>query len=184
MSNGAPTNNSLKWLTLLRKTTMTRLQTFLVTSALATLSIGSVPSKTIAETVRNQHGVRRSNLVLCFSHTHTAPHISNGLTNIFSKPLTQQERTDSQNYTDKLVARVVTCVGEAIEHLGWGLGASLLCGAPDRLCLRMEDWCARLGSGHHQRKCEVGSTALSGFFRATGIRVVGLVVAAKGAILS
>ncbi|MGM0488139.1 MAG: neutral/alkaline non-lysosomal ceramidase N-terminal domain-containing protein [Planctomycetota bacterium] len=73
--------------------------------------------KRIAKAVDEQYDIPRSRFVICFTHTHTSPHISGGLTNIFSKPLTREETANSQRYTDKVVGKILSCVGKAIERL-------------------------------------------------------------------
>jgi len=74
----------------------------------------------IARRLRRRHGIDRPDFVICFSHTHTAPHISGGLTNIFAKPLTDEQRAKSKDYTERLATTLVDCVGRAIADLAPG----------------------------------------------------------------
>ncbi len=70
--------------------------------------------ESMARSAMQQHALQRQQLVFCFTHAHTAPHITNGLTNIFAKPLTDQEKQDSQAYTDNLAKQTQRAIAEAL----------------------------------------------------------------------
>lgn len=71
----------------------------------------------IAKTVKEKYGLDRDQLVICSTHSHTAPHPVEGLSNIFSTPLTEAQRNASQKYWTQVEARIVKTVGTAIEDL-------------------------------------------------------------------
>src|SRR5437868_2227195 len=45
----------------------------------------------IARELERRHGLPREAFVLAATHSHTAPHVAGGLTNIFGEPLTPEE---------------------------------------------------------------------------------------------
>ncbi len=60
----------------------------------------------VATWLNEKHGVQRSQLVLCSTHSHAAPHIAGGLNNLYSTPLTETETANIKTYTEDLIAKV------------------------------------------------------------------------------
>lgn len=99
--------------------------------------------ESIAKKAQQQFRLARPQLVFCFTHTHTAPHIAGGLTNIFAKPLTKAERTGAERYTQRLATQTLTCVGQAIDNLAPGTlhyGVGNVRFAQNRRLLRDGKW--------------------------------------------
>ena len=80
-------------------------------------SIAVTASMTInvATWADEKFGIERSRLVLCSTHSHAAPHIANGLNNLYSTPLTGEETQRIQNYTDQLIAKVKQTIEAAFK---------------------------------------------------------------------
>lgn len=71
----------------------------------------------IAGKVKQKYGLNRDQLVICSTHSHTAPHPMEGLSNIFSTPMTEAQSEASQNYWNSVEQRIVQTVGKAIKDL-------------------------------------------------------------------
>ena len=85
-----------------------------------TIGFPGTLSKSIAETLRQQHGLSRDRVVICSTHSHTAPQIADNLENIFSTPLTTAQARDTRAYTKLVAQRVVQAAGRAIKSLAPG----------------------------------------------------------------
>ena len=77
---------------------------------------GSLVTK-IAREVEQRYEIPRKRFVVCFTHSHTTPHIADGLTNIFAKPLTEDESAKSLHYTNRVAESIVGGIGQAIAAL-------------------------------------------------------------------
>ncbi len=85
-----------------------------------TIGLPGALAKRIATRVEGLYSIPRSRLVMAFSHSHTAPHIEGGLTNLFARPLTETEVSGAHDYTEMLVGQVIKSVGRAINDLAPG----------------------------------------------------------------
>ena len=74
-------------------------------------------TKSIAKRVEEQHSVARSHFVLCGTHSHTAPQISDGLPNIFAVPLTSEQERATREYTSHISDLIVDAVAKSITDL-------------------------------------------------------------------
>lgn len=74
-------------------------------------------SHEIGERLRTAHGIPRERLVLASTHTHCGPDLVSELSNIFSTPLTEDERAAGLRYKARLVEAAVEAVGKAIADL-------------------------------------------------------------------
>ncbi len=89
-------------------------------SAVVIVSIDSI-AVTAAMTIdvatwaNEKFGIERSQIVLCSSHSHAAPHLSGGLSNLYSVPLTEEETQRTKEYTDSLVAKIKQTVEAAFK---------------------------------------------------------------------
>lgn len=74
----------------------------------------------IARELERRHGLPREAFVLAATHSHTAPHVAGGLTNIFTVPLTPEEEAAANRYAEQLQQGVLAAVDAAIKDLGPG----------------------------------------------------------------
>ncbi len=82
-----------------------------------TIGFPGVLTTEIHKAVEELHGLPRANLAVTFTHSHTAPHIGRGLSNLFSTPLSDDERSATEAYTDLVRDRVIEAVNGALESL-------------------------------------------------------------------
>lgn len=82
-----------------------------------TIGFPGVLTQEIHEAIEERHGLPRANFVVTCTHSHTAPHIGRGLNNLFSKPLTDEERAKTEAYTDLVRDRVIATVDGALGAL-------------------------------------------------------------------
>ena len=82
-------------------------------------SIGFAASfiERIAQQLKKKYGMNRDQLVVCSTHSHTSPQPVEGLSNIFSTPITKSEQQAAQKYWNDVEARVVKTVDAAIQNL-------------------------------------------------------------------
>lgn len=82
-------------------------------------TIGTPASFTddVARRLKEKYGVTRERFVLCCTHSHTAPHLLPGLSNLFVVPLSETEQKANEAYTAHAKDVVVEAVGKAIEDL-------------------------------------------------------------------
>ena len=71
--------------------------------------------------------LERKQVVLCTTHSHTAPHLDDILPNLFSASLTDEERQNMATTSRKTVEAIVQAVAESIDRLqiatvGFGTG--------------------------------------------------------------
>ncbi|REJ97796.1 MAG: dehydrogenase [Planctomycetota bacterium] len=85
-----------------------------------TIGFPGVLTKEIHERIEEQHGIPRECFVLACTHSHTAPHVGRGLSNLFSTPLSDDEREQTEAYTDFLRDQIIAAVGDALHDLSPG----------------------------------------------------------------
>lgn len=85
-----------------------------------TIGFPGVLTKEIHDRVQKLHGIPRSRFVICCTHSHTAPHIGNGLSNLFAVPLNATEKEATSAYTDRVRDCVVEAVSLALKDLSPG----------------------------------------------------------------
>jgi len=61
--------------------------------------------------------MHRDQLVVCSTHSHTSPQPVEGLSNIFSNPLTDTQLQASREYWNAVEARILSTIGQAIQDL-------------------------------------------------------------------
>jgi len=81
----------------------------------------------ICTQISERFKIGRNQLVLCTTHSHTAPQLEDVLTNLLSTPLSDQERTHSIDYSKRVVDSVLQVAGKAMQGmqpatLGFGTG--------------------------------------------------------------
>ena len=82
-----------------------------------TIGFPSTLTKAIHAEVRRRHAVPRSRFVVCCTHSHTSPQIDGILDNIFAVPLTEQQREETESYTNFVRNSIVQVVDAAVDNL-------------------------------------------------------------------
>jgi hypothetical protein len=72
-------------------------------------------STEVCEAVAKKHGLERSQIVLCISHTHSGPVVERNLAPMYFLDEVQQQRV--HDYTAKLREQVIAIAGQAIANL-------------------------------------------------------------------
>ncbi len=82
-------------------------------------SIGLPGSMTreLAETLEQQHGLRREEVVFCNTHTHTGPDLVSELSNIFTNPMSDEEIAAGRRYRGQLGEGILESVDRALADL-------------------------------------------------------------------
>lgn len=91
-----------------------------ILTAVDTIGFPGALTTKIARRLEKEQGIGRKQFVLCGTHSHATPHLSGGLTNIFTTPLTPKEKAATRHYTDWLTDRVVESVERALGDLNPG----------------------------------------------------------------
>lgn len=80
-------------------------------------AIGVAPWMTqmIAEQASHELGLSRSQIAICSTHSHSAPHLDGALTNLFSAPLDESETRAIRDYSKNLVAQILNAMREAVS---------------------------------------------------------------------
>lgn len=81
----------------------------------------------VAGELEQRFQLPRQNLVLTFTHTHSAPKVNGASDTIFSSPLPPEHQEHVDRYTEELPGLIVAAASEAIEarepaSLAWGVG--------------------------------------------------------------
>lgn len=92
-------------------------QTPLVIVSLDAIGLSATLTDRISSQLEQKFSLTRSNVVLCTTHSHTAPHLEDALTNLFSTPMEPEEREHMLHYSQQLVESVVQTVGDALARL-------------------------------------------------------------------
>lgn len=79
----------------------------------------------VCEALASRHGLKRSQIALCTSHTHTGPVVGRNLRAMYFLSDAQWQQVDA--YTEELEQKIVALVGEALDTLApctlaWGVG--------------------------------------------------------------
>lgn len=72
-------------------------------------------TETVAERLRKKHGIPRDKIVLCSTHTHTAPCLSDVLPNLFSRDFTPEEQGVIDRYTKTLIDKLEEAAEAALK---------------------------------------------------------------------
>lgn len=99
-------------------------------SVLLTVDSIGVPAeitKKVAEALAASHGIRRENVAICSTHTHTGPTLKKTLPFMFPSGKTTEEEEVIQHYTESLAERLISIAREACDNLNparvsWGKG--------------------------------------------------------------
>jgi putative membrane-bound dehydrogenase-like protein len=99
----------------------------LVIVSIDAIGISSLMTEQILAEVLPELSIPRSRIVLCTTHSHTAPHLDATIPNLFGSPLEGQDRDDMLQYTDRLRREIVSVILKAAENrrtasVEYGLG--------------------------------------------------------------
>jgi neutral ceramidase len=83
-------------------------------------------AQSICDTLKQQYGLERKQIALCFSHTHSGPVIGRALEVAHYRHLGPEQQAAIDAYTARLPGHVVDCVGRALADL---TPCELLCGS-------------------------------------------------------
>ncbi|MCA9039896.1 MAG: neutral/alkaline non-lysosomal ceramidase N-terminal domain-containing protein, partial [Planctomycetaceae bacterium] len=102
-----------------------------VLSSVEGIGLAGIITKQIAERLEQEFGISRERFALTNTHSHTAPHTSGGIPNLYSAPLTEAETAAMDRYTKRIEDQLIASVDQAIKslapaQLSWGEGASRL----------------------------------------------------------
>ncbi|QDU38200.1 Neutral ceramidase precursor [Maioricimonas rarisocia] len=108
-----------------------------------TIGFPGTLTKEIFETLRQSIDLERRHLVIAYTHSHTAPHIVPGLSNLFAVPLSAEERENGERYTRLVRDTVVETVKQAVANLSparlfYGVGEATF--AQNRRVLKDGTW--------------------------------------------
>ncbi|MFN7874978.1 MAG: neutral/alkaline non-lysosomal ceramidase N-terminal domain-containing protein [Pirellula sp.] len=84
------------------------------------IGISASMTEEICRVLQAEFGLNRAQIVLCTTHSHTAPHLEGVLTNLFADPLSSKEREASKQYTEQLLRATLKSVREAIANIESG----------------------------------------------------------------
>ena len=71
----------------------------------------------ISQQLKKQYGMSRDQLVVCSTHSHTTPQPVEGLSNIFSTPMTDAEKQAALKYWNSVETQILKTIGKAIQDL-------------------------------------------------------------------
>jgi len=98
---------------------------------LITVDNCGVPATVTRQVIANlkRHGTTDADLVVCSTHTHSAPMLTGVLPNLFTKELTSDEQTVIARYTDDLISNLTDVAEQAIAaaepaSLEWGVSSA------------------------------------------------------------
>lgn len=89
-----------------RTVVLVSIDSILVTSAM---------SVEIASWLQAEYALPRQQLVISSSHSHAAPHVSGGLSNLYRLPLNESETASTRAYAQQLIAAIKTVIVQAMD---------------------------------------------------------------------
>ncbi|HUP79548.1 MAG TPA: neutral/alkaline non-lysosomal ceramidase N-terminal domain-containing protein, partial [Pirellula sp.] len=115
----------------------------LVIVSLDAIGLSASLTDQIHTQLRSRFSLERKQVVLCTSHSHTAPQLDDVLPNLYSTPLNVDEQQHMASTSRKTVESIVRIVGESIERLqsatvGFGTGRAEF--AINRRLLKNKVW--------------------------------------------
>ena len=89
----------------------------LVIVSIDAIGLSATLTDQIHAQLSDRFSLERKQVVLCTTHSHTAPHLDDVLPNLFSTPLTDVERQNMANTSRKTVEAIVQAVGQSIDRM-------------------------------------------------------------------
>lgn len=87
----------------------------LVLVSVDSIAVVADMTKRISERVLADYGISRSNIVLCSTHSHAAPHVPSGLTNLYRTPLSDEQRTALERYAARVEQAILEAIAAAMK---------------------------------------------------------------------
>ncbi|WP_417396788.1 neutral/alkaline non-lysosomal ceramidase N-terminal domain-containing protein [Gimesia chilikensis] len=86
-------------------------------------------TKKVVAKLKDKFEMTPSGVVICSTHTHSAPMLTDVLLNLFTKDLTKEEQAVIARYTQELAEKLTEVAKQAIQdsrpaHLEWGTGTA------------------------------------------------------------
>jgi neutral ceramidase len=93
------------------------------------IGIDRMLAQTICQSLEQRCGLLRSQIALCFSHTHSGPVVGKGLEALHYRQLERGQQARLDEYAAALQPKIVDCVERAMRDLGpcalaWGSGTA------------------------------------------------------------
>ena len=88
--------------------------------AVDSIGVPATFTEKVAERLEKTRGVARARFVLAVTHSHTTPHLTGGLSNLFAVELTEAETAAAERYTASLADAIVKVAGNALDNLAPG----------------------------------------------------------------
>lgn len=85
--------------------------------AVDTIGFPAALTKRVALKLEERHNLSRSQVAFCGTHSHTAPHLPEGLTNLLATPLTSEEKQAADRYSAIMEERILSAVAQALADL-------------------------------------------------------------------
>ncbi len=82
-----------------------------------TIGFPAAVTQEIFARAKQSHGLTQNRFVLCCTHTHTAPHIRRGLSNLFTTPLNADDQQRIDEYTNRICELIGNAIDDAIVDL-------------------------------------------------------------------
>ena len=82
--------------------------------SLDAIGISANMTQEIGQAIEKEFGLSRAQVVLCTTHSHTAPHLHGVLTNLFADGLSPAELVACQRYTARVIERTLQSIRDAI----------------------------------------------------------------------
>lgn len=91
-------------------------QDSLVLVSLDAIAVTSSMTDSVGKWLQAEYQIPRSQLVLASTHSHAAPHLSGGLSNLFPRPTTVDDAAATQRYTDMVLERTREVIQAAMQQ--------------------------------------------------------------------
>ncbi|XZE52943.1 neutral/alkaline non-lysosomal ceramidase N-terminal domain-containing protein [Planctomycetaceae bacterium SH139] len=124
-------------------------QATLLLVSIDSIGVTSKLTTATANWVQQEYGISRAQLVLSSTHSHAAPHLAGGLTNLYSVPSTPEETAATARYTQQLeetIRQAIQLAMQARQPAELSIGAATVDFPTNRRLLRSGGW---VGIGEH-----------------------------------
>lgn len=87
----------------------------LVLVSIDSIAVVADMTKRVTERVLVEYGIPRSDIVICATHSHAAPHVASGLTNLYRTPLSDEEKAALERNTARIEQGILKAIAEAMK---------------------------------------------------------------------
>ncbi len=84
--------------------------------SIESLAVTGDQTAKIAKRLSDDFGIDRARLVVSSTHSHTTPHPSGAIGNLFRQPMNEEQQRNLDAYTEVIQTEVLKCVGEALDN--------------------------------------------------------------------